>query len=114
MSVGENALLRAIAAHIGPIENVRVQSEPWWSATFSGARHCIWFDAKRGAHLDAFRHDLHTIEFALAGGFVADVEIIERTVSGDIERLGLAVLTIDEKPVWSESPAANLTARRSA
>lgn len=95
MSSGENALLRAIAAHTGPIENVRVQSAPWHSATFDGARHCIWFDAQRGAHLDAFRHDLHDLAFTLSGGFVADIELLERTVSGDVERLGLAVLTID-------------------
>jgi len=95
MSLGERPLLRAIAAHTGPIENVRVQSAPWRSATFNGARHCIWFDAQRGAHLDAFCHDLHDLEFPLSGGFIADIELIERTVNAETERLGLALLTID-------------------
>jgi len=95
MSLRKTPLLRAIAAHTGPIENVRIQSEPWRSATFDGARHCIWFDAQRGAHLDAFRRDLHDLEFPLSGGFIADIELIERTINVDTERLGLAVLTID-------------------
>lgn len=95
MRVAQERLLRAIAAHTGPMDNIRVQSEPWASATFSGVRHMIWFDATAGAHLDAFRHDLHALEFALAGGFVADIELIERSVSGASERLGLSVLTID-------------------
>jgi hypothetical protein len=96
MSLSENRLIRAIAAHVGPPQNVRIQSEPWASATFSGARQIIWFDAARGAQLDAFCHDLHMIEFDLVGGFIADIELIERTVYPERERLGLAVLTIDE------------------
>lgn len=95
MTLREAPLLRAIAAHSGPIENVRIQSEPWRSATFDGARHCIWFDVTRGAQLDAFHHDLHDLEFALSGGFVADIEVIERTLHEKTERLGLAVLTIN-------------------
>ncbi len=96
MRVAQERLIRAIAAHVGSMDNLRVQSDPWSSATFSGARHMIWFDGESGAHLDAFRHDLYALEFAMAGGFVADIELIERTVSGASERLGLAVLTIDE------------------
>lgn len=95
MTRAQERLLRAIAAHTGPPANVHAQSEPWSSATFSGARHLMWFDVPRGAHLDAFRHDLHAIEFTLTGAFVADIELIERTVRADCERLGLAVLTID-------------------
>ena len=90
-------LLRAIAAHVGPLENIRAQSEPWSSATFNGERHMIWFDASAGAHLDAFRADLHAVEFTMVGGFVADIELIERTVTGGTERLGLAALTIADK-----------------
>jgi len=95
MSVRETQLLRAIAAHSGPIEDVRVQSERWRSATYDGARHCIWFDAQRGAALNAFCANLRDLEFTLSGGFVADIELIERTARAEIERIGLAVLTID-------------------
>jgi hypothetical protein len=95
MSRAADRLLRAIAAHVGPPGDVRMQSDPWVSATFSGERHTLWFDAARGAQLDAFRHDLHKIEFEMVGGFVADIELIERAVYPDHERLGLAVLTIE-------------------
>jgi hypothetical protein len=95
MSAAADRLLRAIAAHIGPPGDVRVQSEAWASATFSGERHLIWLDALRGPQLDAFRHDLHMIAFDMPGGFVADIEVFERTVHAEHERLGLAVLTIE-------------------
>ncbi len=95
MSGGEAPLLRALAAHTGPVENVRVQSAPWRSATFGGARYSIWFDTPRGAQVDAFCQNLRDLEFTLSGGFVADIELIERTVSAGTERLGLALLTID-------------------
>jgi hypothetical protein len=95
MSMAAERLTRAIAAHAGPMANITSESVPWASATFAGARHLIRFDAARGAPLDAFRHHLHMIEFALAGGFIADIDLIERTVGSDCERLSLAVLTID-------------------
>lgn len=89
-------LLAALVRHIGPLSAVHVQTTPWASATFSGARHMLWFDAMAGAPLDAFRHDLHAIDLPMPGAFVADIEMIERTVKTGFERIGLAVLTIDE------------------
>lgn len=94
MSTDASRLLRAIAVHTGPVTTLTVQSEPWSSATFTGARHILRFDAMAGPQLDTFCRNLHELEFAMPDGFVADINLVERGVQGPIERIGLDVLTI--------------------
>jgi hypothetical protein len=96
MTATATQLVRAMAAHLGAVENVSVETIPWASATFSGARHIVTLDARPGASLDAFCRDIQSTEFVMPGGFVADIEIVERTAGRAKERLALAALTIDD------------------
>ncbi len=88
-------ILGAVARYVGPVRDPLLQSTDWASATFSGARHIIWFTCAASATLEAFVHNLTAIELPLAGQFVGDIALHERFGNGDTVRLGLSVLTIE-------------------
>lgn len=70
---------------------VDAQAVPWFSATLSGARHLLSFEAMASPALDRWMRDLPEAEWVLPGLLVADVAAML-----DATRLTVAILTIDD------------------
>ncbi len=95
MSDPATQILREIGRHVGPVSDPLIQSTDWASATYSGARHVIWFTCAAGTALDGFLRGISEHEFPMTGHFVADIEVSERVRVGSVERVRLAALTIE-------------------
>lgn len=93
------AALRAALNFDGAVEVRELESRPWWSATFSGARHQMALTLSgdgAAAAADAFVADLMELEFPMSGRFVADIALAERIDATEGVRLCLEVLTIED------------------
>lgn len=99
------ALLRGVsegfASFCGSFRLESLTSRPWASVTFSGARHKLAFSLVgegAAAAADAFAAGLGEADFALDGHILADVALVgeERSASGDLVRLSLEALTVED------------------
>lgn len=96
------ALLRAIGQAIPPDADwtiEKIASRSWASATFTGARHEILL-AFRGAEgsgvADAFACGLEERDFTLRGHILADISLAGRSREGEIDRLRVEALTVED------------------
>jgi hypothetical protein len=95
-------LLRAIGERVaadGPAEIVSARSEPWASATFSGARHSLQlrFDGSDAAdRASRLTGELDGIEFNLPGHLVADIALTSRCDNAAGVDLAIEALTVED------------------
>jgi len=82
-------LLAQFARRLGPLTAVDAGSTPWFSATFSGARHCLQFDVATDADIDAFIAAIGEVDLPMHRHFVAEAVA---TRSG--QRVTVEALTI--------------------
>ena len=78
------ALLRALKSRVPTLTVLASRTQPWASATFTGAQHFL--DCEPGCDLAG----IEEWEFALAGHLVADI-----VAAGDGERVRIEALTIE-------------------
>ena len=99
----ERELATALARYVAPAGRVVAsRSEPWFSATFSGARHAVSL-ALPAATAARFARALPEAELPLRDHFVADLAVVACTVTGDLAVVALEVLTIAEPPRGDEA-----------
>ena len=90
-------LIRALIARSGDSATLdHGTSEPWASATFTGARHLLRL-ALPPAAADGFVLGLDEHEFAIPGHIVADVIVTARRESEAATILEIAALTIEDR-----------------
>lgn len=96
-------LKRAIAIFFvglgGILEFEALHSRPWASITFSGERHVLGLrllGPRAQSAADAFLDGLSEREFALRGHILVDIAARERADEGDMVRLTLEALTVEE------------------
>jgi hypothetical protein len=105
------ALIRALRPVAGPFAVAAATSRDWSSATFEGARHrlALTLEGEDAAARGIRLHDvLPSFEFALDGGFVADIAVALTGEPGATV-LGIEALTIREAP---DAPRISGGARR--
>lgn len=95
------ALIRAITTHLGDGASIaEIESRPWASVTFSGARHALTLrleGTQAAARADTFLADLDLAEFTLRGHILADVALIAREDHDEGHvRLRLEALTVED------------------
>ncbi|MCC2975541.1 hypothetical protein LK533_02485 [Sphingomonas sp. PL-96] len=74
-----------------------VQSVPWASATFNGARHRVTAQAAASPGLDAWLQCLPEAELPLRGHLVADLTVLFAAAEGDRLRVEIEVLTVEDR-----------------
>lgn len=74
-----------------------VQSVPWASATFNGARHRLTVQATASPGLDAWLQSLSEAELPLRGHLVADLALLSAAAEGDRLRVEIEVLTVEDR-----------------
>ena len=96
------ALLRALSARVGKEQILSVRharSEPWASATFSGARHSFGLALTgKSAFETANRlaEGLDAMEFRLNGHLVADITLVDRRDTPDGATFAIEALTVED------------------
>lgn len=93
MSV-ESALLAAFAMHLGPVQVISYSATPWFSATFSGARHVFSIETDASPEIEAFTRTIGEADITIPRGFVADIAV-SQAPGDDAQRLTIEALTID-------------------
>ncbi|MBX3592980.1 hypothetical protein [Sphingomonas sp.] len=92
----ERALM-AMAAAAGIALRVHaVETTPWASATFIGARHRLTVEAAASSALDCWLAALPEAEFRLRGHLVADALVATRRMAEDVVRSEIEILTIED------------------
>ena len=102
MNAGEE-LARALGVQFvhfaGSAEILELTGRRWASVTFSGERHRLALrlrGAGAAAAADAFLDGLDEREFALRGHILADIALLGEVREGDVVRLTLEALTVEE------------------
>ncbi|MFN3944719.1 MAG: hypothetical protein ACK4K7_07305 [Allosphingosinicella sp.] len=92
------ALARGFAALGEGYRLERIDSRPWASVTFSGARHRLVLRlAGAGAEqaADRFLDGLEEREFQLPGHYVADIARVSDARAGGVVRIEIEALTVE-------------------
>ncbi|MBB3911049.1 hypothetical protein [Sphingomonas desiccabilis] len=74
-----------------------IESTPWASATFNGARHRVRLAGKATAELRAWLQTLPEAELPLRGHLVADLAMLSSEADGERLRAEIEVLTVEER-----------------
>lgn len=74
-----------------------IESTPWASATFNGARHRVGLGGRATAELEAWLRALPEAELPLRGHLVADLALLSSETDGDRLRAEIEVLTVEER-----------------
>ena len=74
-----------------------IESTPWASATFNGARHRVRLGGTATSELQAWLQALPEAELPLRGHLVADLALLSSEVEGDRLRAEIEVLTVEER-----------------
>lgn len=80
-----------------PVEQLRVASSRWASATFSGARHQMTIAAMPDAALDRWLAALPDADFSLRGHLVADLAVTAVRHAPARVEIDLEILTVEER-----------------
>lgn len=89
------ALLRALLRGAPRLELVEMASRDWASATFTGARHAIRFEAADEEALWTWLEALAACDLTVRGQTVVDVATSEVTRREGRVAVTIAVLTVD-------------------
>ena len=90
------AWLTAFKRWLGPVELVSAKEIPWASATFNGTRHLLSFTVPATADVPAFEREVVEADISLRRAFVADVAVVESTLTGTVIRIDVEALVIEE------------------
>jgi hypothetical protein len=88
--------VRALAAHLGPIEALTTKTRDWSSVMFSGTRHELAFTVARTDASCAAAAAIADADLPMRGHFAADVVLIAAEADGDRLHLRIEALTIEE------------------
>ena len=90
------AILASAATHGVPLRATDGEWRRWASATFTGARHRMLFEAAPGAALDRWLLLLPDTELPLRGHLVADIAVTARQDHADHVAIAVEALTVEE------------------
>lgn len=90
------ALMKALAAHLGPIDGLTARTRDWASIMFTGMRHHIGFVVPWTAECERRVDGLADAELPMRDHFVADIRVLEKRRDGDGLYLTIEALTIAE------------------
>ncbi|MFM9978716.1 MAG: hypothetical protein ACKVOP_11810 [Sphingomonadaceae bacterium] len=90
------ALVRALAAYLGPIDDLNVKTRDWSSAMFCGMRHELTFTVPRTEQSCAAAAAIAEADLPMTGHFVADVVLVASRDDGTHLRLTIEALTIED------------------
>lgn len=93
----ERRLLLAAQAGGLAVTLAEVQSVPWASATFNGARHQLLLEAPACPALDAWLTALPDAELPLRGHLVADLVVAAMAVADGVLRATIEALTVEDR-----------------
>jgi len=89
-------LVRALAAHLGPIDALTTRTRDWSSVMFTGTRHELDFTVARTDAACAAAAAIAEADLPMRGHFAADVVLMSAETDGDRLRLRIEALTIEE------------------
>lgn len=90
------ALIIALADHLGPLDNLASKTRGWSSATFTGMRHDLAFTIAARDPVGRLTAALGEAELPMTGHFVADLTVVSANQEGDMLRVKLEALTIED------------------
>ena len=89
-------LIKALATHLGPINDLTAQTRDWASVMFTGMRHLCQFSVPWSAEIETLLSNLADAELPMRDHFVADLRVIAMRRVDDVCHVSLEALTIEE------------------